>query len=106
MGKDLPQAGAAHLLQETADLRLENNHQSHNAPFHHPAQQEINGVKLKQAGGPQGHNEHQNALCHRPGAGAADEHNKLVDDKRHDQDVDDIEDPDGGYHPFELLQQI
>ena len=106
LGKDLSQTAAPHLFQKAADLRLEQDNQGQNAPFHHLAQQKVDRIQAQEAGDPKSRHQQQDALGHPAGTGAADQQDDLIDHKGHDEHIDDVGDADGPYHAFDIIKEF
>ena len=87
MGEEGHEAAAAHLLQDPADLRLEQDDEGQNAPLHHTAHDVIHAVELQHGRQHQRRQKYQQSLQQTGGLGALHQHEHLVQDKDHDGDI-------------------
>ena len=87
MGEERDEPLAAHLLQDPADLRLEQDDQRQNAPLHHAAHDVIDAVELENIRKQQRAQKDEQALQKAGGLGALHQHQNLVQNKDHDADI-------------------
>ena len=87
MGEESDEALAAHLLQDPADLRLEQDDECQHTHIHHAAQNIIDAVELENIRKQQRAQKDEQALQKAGCLGALHQHQDLVQNKDHDADI-------------------
>ena len=85
---------ASELLQRLAQLRLKQNHQHHSAVIDHVEQHPVERRQPQKIAYPAGHHQCDQALENGAGARFLGEHEQLIEQKGHDEDIQHV--GDGG----------
>ena len=104
-GKKQGQTAAAHLLEHAPDLRLKQDDERQNAPFHHPAHDVANAGEVEDRREPQHRQKDQNAFEQVRHPRGLDKIQQLVQNDGHEQDIQNIRDFDRHQIPDDLAHQ-
>ena len=90
-----PLVGLTHALQRAADLGLEQHHKGEQTDLQQGVEQPCDGAHIQGVGHQIHDHDQQRALGQLPGAGAVDDAQQLVDQKRDDDNIQQINDLKG-----------
>ena len=105
MGEEGDEAAAAHLLQQTADLRLEQDNEGQHAQINHAAEQIVDTVEPEHRGQHQRCQKYEQALEQAGRLGALHPGQYFIKHQRHNSDVQIICDLNRQQIPADISKQ-